>query len=175
VQRRLAQRARDAAAVRKRAWLGLVVAAAATQALAQAGGSGRRGGRDKSSGDRSKGGADAPQPDMLEVTLHEFYEDLKLAPAQETAWESYSDKVRALAGDISRERTRARSASQGTVLARIDRTVDAARDRLTALEDIAQAAKTLYAGLTPAQQAVCDPRLANIMAMPASASVPARK
>jgi protein CpxP len=170
MQRGLAPGARDAAQVKKRAWFGIVLAAAATQALAQFGGSSRRGSRDKSSGERGKDGAPA-EPNMLEVTLHEFHEDLKLTPAQEPAWDSYADKVRALAGDIARASARARSASQGALLARIDQTVDAARDRLTALEEIAAAAKALYAGLTPGQQGVCDPRLANIMATPMGASV----
>jgi hypothetical protein len=49
------------------------------------------------------------------------------------------------------------------LMQRIDRVVDAARDRLTALEDIGQAAKALYAKLAPEQQAAADPRLANLM------------
>jgi hypothetical protein len=55
------------------------------------------------------------------------------------------------------------------VLQRIDRAVDMARDRLTAIEDIALAAKSLYARLTPEQQQVADPRLANIIALPLAA------
>jgi hypothetical protein len=161
----------------KRAWFAVAFAAAATPALAQLGGSpgGRRGNRGKSSEDQGKGGALEPQVDMLEVTLHEFHEDLKLSPAQEPAWESYADKVRALAGDIARERSRGRMAAQGTVLQRVDLAVDAARDRLTALEDIAQAAKALYAGLSAEQQRVADPRLANIMSIPLASGAPSRK
>ena len=132
--------------MKKRAWLGIAFATAATPVLAQMGG-GRRGNRGgKSSEEPGKGGAQEPQADMLEVTLHEFHEDLKLSAAQEPAWESYADKA-----------------------------VDAARNRLTALEDIAQAAKALYAGLSADQQRVADPRLANIMSIPLTASVPARK
>jgi LTXXQ motif family protein len=158
--------------VRKREWFGIVLAAAATPALAQFGGSSRRGSRDKSSGERSKGSAPI-EPNMLEVTLHEFHEDLKLTPAQEPAWDSYANKVRALAGDIARERARNRSVSNQPVLARVDQAVDGARDRLTALEEIAIAAKAFYAALTAEQQGVCDPRLANIMAMPMGvASIP---
>jgi hypothetical protein len=61
------------------------------------------------------------------------------------------------------------------MLQRVDLAVDAARNRLTALEDIAQAARALYAGLSAEQQRVADPRLANIMSIPLTASVPARK
>jgi hypothetical protein len=161
--------------MKKRAWLGIAFAAAATPVVAQMGG-GRRGNRGgKSSEEQTKGGTLEPQVDMLEVTLHEFHEDLKLSPAQEPAWESYSDKVRALASDVARERSRGRTAAQGSVLQRVDLAVDAARNRLTALEDIAQAAKALYAGLSADQQRVADPRLANIMSIPLAAGVPARK
>jgi hypothetical protein len=164
--------------MKKRAWLGIGFAVAATQALAQLGGGaggGRRGNRGKSPDEQGKGGAPEPQVDMLEVTLHEFHEDLKLSAAQEPAWESYSDKVRALAGDIARERSRGRAAVQGSLLQRVDLAVDGARNRLTALEDIAQAAKALYGGLSAEQQRVADPRLANIMSIPLTAGTSPRK
>jgi hypothetical protein len=160
----------------KRAWFGIAFAAAATPVLAEfGGGAGRRGNRGKSSEEQGKGGVREPQVDMLEVTLHEFHEDLKLSPAQEPAWESWSDKVHALATDIARERSRGRTAAQGSVLQRIDLAVDGARNRLTALEDIAQSAKALYAGLSAEQQRISDPRLANIMSIPLAAEAPIRK
>jgi len=53
-----------------------------------------------------------------------------------------------------------------TLLQRLDRTVDLARNRLTAVEDIALAAKSLYAMLTEEQQKIADPRLANIISLP---------
>src|SRR4030081_3359056 len=112
--------------MKKRAWLGIAFPAAAAPG---GGPAGRRGGRGggaggrgtrgvKSSEEQGKGGALEPQVDMLEVTLHEFHEDLKLSAAQEPAWESYSDKVRALANDIARERSKGRTAAQGSVLQR---------------------------------------------------------
>jgi hypothetical protein len=126
---------------------------AATAAMAQFGRKGKGGGE--------RGGREAVN--MLEVTLHEFHEDLKLRPEQELAWGAYVDKIRALAEDVGRER---RQTAQLALLQRIDRTVDVARDRLTAVEDIALAAKALYAGLTPEQQQIADPRLANLILMP---------
>ena len=50
--------------------------------------------------------------------------------------------------------------------------LDVERNKLTALEDIVQAAKTLYASLTPEQQAAADPRLANIVSPPGLPSRP---
>ena len=148
----------------KRAAFALLLAAAATPALAQLGGR-RRGG---------SGGGDRPgRPDekeapervnALEVTLHELHEDLKLRAEQEPLWQSYADKVRALAGDVARER--GRKPAPGSLSQQIDRQVDAARNRLTALEDIAQSAKALLASLSPEQQPAADPRLANLMTIP---------
>jgi len=142
------------------------LALSATGALAQFGGSRRA----RGAGDgREKGGQE--QVSSLEVTLHEFHEDLKLSAGQEPAWDSYVQRIRALANDIARERTQ-REKAQMNVLQRIDRTVDMARDRLTAVEDIALSAKSLYARLTPEQQEVADPRLANVIAIPLAAGAP---
>ena len=147
----------------KRALLAMFTAAAAMPALAQFGGR-RRGGMDK--GGMEKGGEGGePRVNMLEVTAHELEEDLKLTPEQQPLWQSYLDKVRALGNDIARERSR-KSAAPANVQQQIERIVDAARNRLTALEDIAQAAMALYAKLAPEQQPAADPRLANLMAMP---------
>ena len=129
------------------------LSAAAPAALAQFGRKGKGGG--------SKGGRETA--DSLEVTLHEFHEDLKLRPEQEPLWQAYEDRVRALASDVARER---RQGAQLGVLQRIDHAVDVARDRLTAVEDIALAAKALYAKLTPEQRELADPRLANLIGMP---------
>jgi hypothetical protein len=129
---------------------------------------GRRGGRDK--GDRPDA---EPQVDQLEVTLHELHEDLKLGAAQEAAWQAYAEKIRALAGDLARERAAQRRPQASMDLAqRIDRIVDTARNRLTALEDIALSAKTLYASLSTDQRAAADPRLANAMSLPLSGGAP---
>jgi hypothetical protein len=150
--------------MKRRDWFGLLLAGVATTALAQFGGRRRRDG-----GEQKKAGEE-PRVNQIEVTLHEFHEDLKLADAQEPAWESYVEKLRALARDVARE-TRARPPQLG-LAERIDRIVDSARNRLTALEDIAQSAKALFAGLTPEQQKMADPRLANIIAMPLAAFPP---
>ena len=154
----------------KRAALAIFIAAAATPALAQFGGR-RRGGNtgDRESRPADKGGGE-PRVNTLEVTVHELQEDLKLTAEQEPLWQAYVDKVRALGNDVARER--GRRPAQANVPQQIDRILDAARNRLTALEDIAQAPKALYAKLSPEQQPAADPRLANLMAMPLSADAP---
>jgi protein CpxP len=142
----------------------------ATGALAQLGGSRRPRGSGGPGDGREKGGQE-PQVSSVEVTLHEFHEDLKLSAEQEPAWDTYVGRIRALVNDIARERAQ-RDKAQMNVLQRIDRTVDVARDRLTAVEDIALSAKSLYARLTPEQQQLADPRLANLIALPLAISAP---
>ena len=140
------------------------------RALAQFGGRRARGGMPGGGGDgQGKAGRQEPTP-ALEVTLHELEEDLKLAPQQQPLFDAYAEALRGLGNDVARERQRqsaARSAS-GSLPERIDHNVDTLRDRLTAVEDIAQAAKTLYARLNPDQQRVADPRLATLMLLPLS-------
>lgn len=147
--------------MKRRLWLALAASAIATQARAQFGGRNRRPSPRKD---------EAPQVNTLEVTLYELEEDLKLTEAQRPLWQSYADKVRAMISDAARERARAKSVSGMSMLQRLDHMVDVERDRLTALEDIAQAAKTLYAGLAPEQQRAADPRLANIAFPPPAAA-----
>jgi LTXXQ motif family protein len=157
--------------VNRRTELAAVLTLAASTAAAQFGG--RRRGGGMQDGSKARGGADGapgkaePTP-ALEVSLHELEEDLKLRPEQAPLFDKYAEGVRALANDVARDRRRegATNAVKAGVLERIDRSVDALRNRLTAVEDIAQAAKALYASLDPTQQAAADPRLATLMVLP---------
>ena len=141
----------------------LMLVIAAADASAQVGS--RRG--------SGRGGVDRPAKvqekpensvDQLALILAELREDLKLTADQQAAWDAYARNVEALASDVARERNRTKEVMQMKVLQRLDHAVDVARDRLTAVEDIAAAAKKLYAGLTPEQQSTADPRLATAMA-----------
>lgn len=153
--------------MKRRLWLALAASAIATQARAQFGG-----GRNRRPSPKKD---ETPQVNTIEVTLYELEEDLKLTDSQRPLWKSYVDKVRAMISDAARERARAKSVSELSLLQRLDHMVDVERNRLTALEDIAQAAKTLYAGLTPDQQRAADPRLANILSGPSTQGVAGRK
>jgi hypothetical protein len=130
----------------------------ATPALAQFGGR-RSGGRTRPSEDSKDKSAERPRVGALETSLNEFHEDLKLNAAQEDSWLRYTNQVRALASDVARQRAQPLAAN---ALLSLERAVDVARDRLTAMEDVARAGKAFYATLTPEQQATCNPRLANI-------------
>lgn len=150
-----------------------VTAMAAADAIAQsrggAPGGGSRGSRDgQMSWDQRPGGEQRPavQEDpvrLAEYRLELLHEDLRLTPEQQTAWKGFADKVLALAADLSRERGRIPATLQMNSMQRIDQSVDLARNRLTALEEIALAAKFLYGQLQPGQQAIADARLATTL------------
>ena len=163
-----------------------VAAAAALPASAQIGmpgGGGRRGGGRGSgqgnSGQSADKGAAGPAPtgiDQFEATVDELRSDLHLTGPQQPGWDAYLGKVRALAGDVQRERTQARIASAEAMSApqRIDRAVDSARNRLAALEEISDSAKALYASLSPEQKAVADARLPNLITLAAGGATSSR-
>ena len=129
-------------------------------------------------GRRGRGGMDSggmgPGAAQGKAGKPELQEDLKLVPEQQPLFDAYAETVRGLANDVVRERQRQSAAKAASVslLERIDRNVDALRNRLTAVEDIAQAAKALYARLNPEQQRAADPRLATLMLLPLAQESP---
>jgi len=141
----------------------LMLVIAAADASAQVGS--RRGGVDRSAKVQEK---PENSVDQLALILTELLEDLKVTADQQAAWDAYARNVEALASDVARERGRTKEVMQMKVLQRLDHAVDVARNRLTAVEDIAAAAKKLYAGLTPPQQSMADPRLATAIAAAAA-------
>jgi hypothetical protein len=168
------------------------IAVATTDSQAQMGGFGgfgggsrgssrsQGGGRDQSNNQESRNNRPVQQEldsyEQTEFRLTLLEEDLHLQPAQLASWDSFAGKVRAYASDLVRARTRAMTtpASGGTTtgIQMIEQAADAARNRATALDDVAGAAKNLYAGLTPDQKMLADVRIATIIA-PRPAAVPA--
>ncbi len=148
---------------------GLVVSAASAQY--PGGGRGGMGGMGGSStrmqdGTRNRMPADTPVSltGQIQMQLGRLADELQLTPAQQASWGTYSDRVLKLADDIARARFVARSpdASDTTALQQFDRLADVARNRMTAVEDIVDAGKALYAGLSPQQKAIADRSLAMI-------------
>jgi len=156
-------------------WIALLAAAAgvllSVDAMAQLGGGmpggGMRGGR------MGKGGGAPGQErpaaeqqsliDLVEFRLALLQEGLKLTREQEQAWMAYEKRTMALAGDIAREQDRLKSAMSMNAMQQVNHAVDAARDRLTAWEDVASSAKALYDGLTPQQKELADARFPSIV------------
>jgi len=81
---------------------------------------------------------------------------LKLTPEQAPAWQVYENKVVDLLDDLAR----GINVPQGSALKQIDARIDVVRNRLTALEDIADAAAKLYGVLTDEQKGAADRMLA---------------
>jgi hypothetical protein len=143
----------------------VILAAVASAAQAQMGGGMRRGGGPGGDGDRgrpdaSMPGEGAPQMganDQVQVQLNRVSAALRLAPEQATGWQLYENKVVALLEDLQRGTTQPQGVD---ALKQIDARVDVVRNRLTALEDISDAAKKLYAALNAEQKSVADRMLA---------------
>ena len=94
--------------------------------------------------------------------------DLRLAPEQQGPWLSFAQKVRAYAGELSRERARIGvPAPEGTTISglqQIDQATENARSRVAELEEIRAAADALYGALSPDQKKIADTRIAAIIA-----------
>jgi hypothetical protein len=156
-----------------RTFAAILVALAAAAAAAQypgGGGTGRPGGGGAApAGKSAQGGQRPPAPetgpaslaDQVQIQLGELEEDLRVSPAQRRLWTVFADRVLKLAGDVTRDRDKLRF-PKGTAAEQLDFVADKARDRLTAIEDIGDAGKQLYAALSPSQREVADRRLARL-------------
>lgn len=109
---------------------------------------------------------DANSYEQIEYRLSLFEEDLKLTAGQNKPWQAFAANVRAYAADLARERAHGMSASAASAgaLQHVAQAVDAARNRLAALEEVETAAKDLYQALTPEQKALADVRIPTIVA-----------
>lgn len=94
--------------------------------------------------------------DQARLQLSNTRITLKLTPEQAPAWQVYENKVVDLLDDLAR----GINAPQGSALKQIDARIDVVRNRLTALEDIADAAAKLYGVLTEEQKGTADRMLA---------------
>jgi len=166
-------------------------AGAATDLLAQFPGGGPPGGEFPDRGPSGGGmrGAGRGRPDgmpgdlrrpvmpenlegRIETRLAQLHEDLGLSAAQENLWNAYADRIMSFADDMSRDRVGGRTDPAQKSLEKIKRAVDAARNRLAALEDIESTAKALYGSFTPEQKTVADPRLASLIPMSPATDLP---
>ena len=122
---------------------------------------GTRGGQTDSARDQRPAQREAA--DLFQTTLEELRIDLKLAPEQGPAWDAYAEKLQAFRSDLARQRSRAGSTAKLNAIQQLDGMVDAERNRLTAMEEIAVAANALYDVLAPEQKTLADQRLANVV------------
>ncbi len=102
-----------------------------------------------------------PRQNLAEIValrMSQLEEDLRLQPGQMPAWTTYQERVQRLLED--RRRTVREATTATTAPQLLDALADGARNRLTAVEDVVDAGKALYALLTPEQRNVADRRLA---------------
>lgn len=103
---------------------------------------------------REMGGDGAAIVSQLQGQLQETASALKLAPAQLVLWDAYQEQAGALMTDqikLNRYRN-----SRQNALQQIAGKVDTVRNRLTALEEIQDAANQLYASLDDEQKRTAD-------------------
>lgn len=155
---------------RKKWQFALVVVAfvlVATEAAAQFGGGFGPGRMGPPGGGSMEGGPQGRPPvtasgshliPMIEQQLVEARIQLGIRLEQEELWGAYQERVGALLADQLRPRPT--NETQGNALQQVERKIDIVRNRLTALEDIAEAAGRLYAALDDAQKEKADRLLA---------------
>lgn len=119
-------------------------------------------GRNRDGGEDSRriasGGSALSVVDSVQEQLRATAEDLKLTPTQWPLWEAYQEKVGALMTDMMRLEGYQRPNQTATQL--IGVRVNTVRNRLTAMEEIAEAADRLYKALDAEQRKIADQRLA---------------
>jgi LTXXQ motif family protein len=95
--------------------------------------------------------------DRSAAQLANAQRQLAIGSAQAPAWDRYSASIGQLVTDLSRFESDPVSA---TAMQRIDRRVDIARDRYTALENVSDSLHALYAVLSAEQRVTADRVLA---------------
>lgn len=124
---------------------------------------------------RLNAGAPISLTAQIQELLDRLEGDLRITAAQKPLWNAYADRVRKFADDIARARfiTRAGDAPETSASQQLERLGDVARNRLTAVEDIVDAGKALYAALAPDQKGTADRRLvAPALQLAASGTAP---
>ena len=137
----------------------LVIVATLSACGAPSGGPGGMppGGASDNLGGRNAGGCKT-LVEQIGEQLAATEQALVLAPKQLVLWERYRDGVSALMAD--QLRLEPYQGAHRSALQQIDGRVDIVRNRLTAMEDVAERAATLYRALDEAQKKVADQRLA---------------
>jgi len=155
---------------------------AVTDSQAQFGGFGSR----SRGGDQGQGGKQnyqnnhqPPDPDSYEQTEYRLAlleDDLHLQAAQRTPWNTFADKMSAYASDLARARARSTTipatGNSFNGVQVIEQAADAARNRATALDEVAIAAKALYATLSTDQKMLADIRISAMINPPGRLTKP---
>jgi len=101
----------------------------------------------------------------LQMTITRLRDDLKLAKAQQILFDAYVDKITNLGDDIQRSQVTLRSTNNVELASpqQFGQMIDLARNRLTAVEEIAEAGTKLFESLSGEQKAIANRRLAALV------------
>lgn len=130
---------------------------------------GRRGGSESGGRPETNAARPAAQPDAAELAqmrLDTMFDALNPDSTLLPIWKNYAAKVLLVIDDQRRWKQRATDSKPervGPAPKAMEQQMDEVRDRLTALEDITTAAKTLYEKLDMRQRAVADQHMAMII------------
>lgn len=110
--------------------------------------------------------ADPPRPKdapvsltgQVQLVLDKLEDDLRIGAHQQKAWDLYAARVLRYADDLNRARFTARDMQDGglTVAQQFDRLSELANNRMTAIEEIIDAGRAVYATLGPDQKKLAD-------------------
>ncbi len=97
---------------------------------------------------------------MADARIAYLKSELKIAPAQESAWTTFADQAKQRSEAMLALRTAAQGNTQATAPERLELRSQMMKKRLEQMEKSAAAFKELYAVLTPEQKALADQRVA---------------
>jgi hypothetical protein len=95
---------------------------------------------------------------QVQVVLDKLEDDLRIGAGQQKAWDVYRAKVMRFAEDLTRARYSARDMQDGgmTVPQQLERLSEIASNRATAVDEIVDAGRAVYATLGSEQKRVAD-------------------
>jgi len=101
----------------------------------------------------------------LQMNIARLRDDLKLTKAQQILFDAYVDNIAALGDDIQRSQVTLRSTRDVELASpqQFAQMIDIARNRLTAIEDIAESGKILFESLSAEQKPIANSRLAALV------------
>ena len=101
----------------------------------------------------------------LQMNIARLRDDLKLTKAQQILFDAYVDNIAALGDDIQRSQVTLRSTRDVELASpqQFAQMIDIARNRLTAIEDIAESGKILFESLSADQKPIANSRLAALV------------
>ena len=117
------------------------------------------GGPSGGSGRAGERGAFVSPIEQIQEQLADTAQALTLTPKQAVLWDSYQASVAALMADQLKHSTYDASSSR-TAVQQINGKVDVVRNRLAAMEEVAERANALYQSLDETQKKIADQRLA---------------